>query len=141
MKRLLMSGTRIQSGVADFGLTLLRVAAGAGLALGHGIHKMPVKAEFIAGVESLGFPAPVVFAWAAALAELAGGSLLALGLFTRPAALFVAFTMGVAFFLQHADDPFQVKELAMLYGMAAVAFLFMGSGRFALDRIFHRREG
>lgn len=140
MKRLFMSGAKIDSGLADLGLTLLRIAAGAGLALGHGLGKVPVKDGFVAGVESLGFPVPVVFAWAAALAELVGGALLAVGLLTRPAAFAVAFTMGVAFFMRHAADPFAVKELAMLYGMVAVAFLFLGSGRFSLDRAFYRSE-
>jgi putative oxidoreductase len=138
MLKLLVSGARIDSGLADFGLTLLRIAAGAGLALGHGLGKMPVSDQFVGMVENLGFPVPVVFAWAAALAELVGGALLAVGLLTRPAALAIAFTMGVAFFLQHADDPFKVKELALMYGMTAIAFLFVGSGRLGLDQLFRR---
>jgi putative oxidoreductase len=140
MKRLLFSGARIDSGFAEIGLALLRIAAGAGLALGHGINKVPVDDRFVMSVENLGFPMPVVFAWAAALAELVGGALLAFGFLTRPAALSIAFTMGVAFFLQHAADPFKVKELAFLYGMVAIAFVFVGSGRLGLDQLFRRGD-
>jgi putative oxidoreductase len=138
MIRLLFSGARIDSAFASLGLALIRIATGAGMALGHGIAKIPVEEGFVTGVEKLGFPAPVVFAWVAALSELVGGALLALGLLTRPAALAVAFTMGVAFFLVHADDPFKVKEMAFLYGTAALAFVFIGSGRLGLDPMFRR---
>ena len=140
MKRLLFSGTSMNSGVAEVGLALLRIATGAGLALAHGINKVPVPEGFVTAVGNLGFPAPEFFAWSAALAELVGGALLAVGLLTRPAALAVAFTMGVAFFLQHANDPFQAKELAFLYMMSALAFAFIGSGRLGLDQLFRRKE-
>ena len=138
MLRLLISGAKFESGIAQIGLTLLRVATGLGMALGHGINKVPPSEGFVTSVENLGFPAPVLFAWAAGLSELAGGVLLALGLLTRPAALSVAFTMAIAFFLVHANDPFQAKEMAFLYGFATITFLFVGSGRYGVDHLLRR---
>jgi len=64
--------------------------------------------------------------------------LIAIGLFTRPAAFFVMCTMGVAFFLQHRADPFQRKELALAYGVIALVILLLGAGRFGLDALFRR---
>ena len=139
MKRILHGGAYIEPALADLGLTLVRVAAGVSLALAHGVKKVPVSDDFVNGVEDMGFPAPVVFAWAAALAELAGGFLLAAGLLTRLAALSIAFTMGIALFVRHASDAFAVKELALLYGLAALVFLFVGAGRLSLDRALLRR--
>jgi len=55
----------------------------------------------VQGVANLGFPAPALFAWAAALAEFLGGLLVFLGLGTRVAAAFAAFTMVVAGFARH----------------------------------------
>jgi len=61
----------------DLGLLLVRLS-GFYLALGHGLGKAIALASgegggLIAAVEALKFPMPLVFAWAAALAELVGG--------------------------------------------------------------------
>lgn len=111
----------------------MRLFAGLALALGHGLGKMPPSQMFIDAVSGMGFPAPTLFAWSAALSELVGGLLLAIGLFTRPAALFILTTMGVAAFILHRADPFQDRELAIIYGAVALVFLFSGAGRLSLD--------
>jgi len=123
-------------GFTDISILILRVAAGLMLALLHGTGKMPPSQKFIDGVAALGFPSPVFFAWCAALAEMAGGLLLAAGLATRPAAFFVAFTMAVAAFGRHLHDPFERKELALLYLAIALFFLAYGGGKWSLDRLF-----
>jgi putative oxidoreductase len=122
----------------DFGILVLRLTFGLGIALGHGLGKFPPSDKFIEGVSSLGFLLPELFAWSASLSELFGGILLALGLFTRPAAFFLATTMGVAFFVRHGLDPFKVKELAYLYLAASVSLFFLGSGKFSLDNLFRK---
>jgi putative oxidoreductase len=101
-------------GSPNIGLLVLRVLMGLGIA-SHGYQKLftpGILDKFTAGVERLGFPAPGFFAWLAALSEFAGGIFIALGLGTRLSALFVFFTMCVAFFRAHAADPFNLKEPA-----------------------------
>ena len=124
----------------DIGLLILRALTGLGMAT-HGYAKvfggrMDGFTEVVAG---LGFPAPVFFAWAAALTELVGGLLLAVGLLTRTSAFLIFGTMTVAAFIQHANDPFSDKELALLYWTVTLAILFLGAGRFSIDRILGRR--
>lgn len=121
------------SATADLGLLLLRVFVGLSLAFAHGLGKLPPPPSFLAGVAEMGFPLPVLFGWAAALAEFAGGILLALGLLTRPAAFLVGITMAVAAFIREAGAPFGERELALLYGAAAVMLLLTGAGRYAID--------
>ncbi|HEX9654906.1 MAG TPA: DoxX family protein [bacterium] len=140
MKTWLLGGAAIESVAANFGLLILRVFTGLALALGHGINKMPPSERFIEGVSNLGFPAPLFFGWAAAFSELFGGILLAIGLFTRPSALLMFMTMMVAAFLRHAPDPFSDKEKALLFGVIALAFLLIGSGRFGLDAFLMKRS-
>lgn len=135
----LFSNAQLDCPVADGALTLLRVFAGLSLALAHGLGKIPPSDRFVEGVANLGFPAPVVFAWSAGLAELAGGLLVAAGLATRPAAGFACFTMLVAAFGRHAADPFEKKELALLYGAILLAFVFVGAGRFGLDALVRKQ--
>lgn len=134
MKKLLFSITPERSFTQELSVTGLRVFAGLSLALAHGQGKLPPSEGFVDGVAELGFPMPIVFAWAAALAEAVGGFLMALGLTTRLAALSVAITMVVAAFGRHAADPFRQKELALLFLFISLVFVVRGAGRWSADR-------
>lgn len=136
--RLLYGGAGGASRLADAGLLLFRVFIGLALAWGHGINKLPPSEGFTAGVAEMGFPAAVGFAWAAGIAEFVGGHLIALGLLTRPAALFVALTMCVAAFIRQAGDPFPDLEKPLLFLAAAVLLMVMGAGRFSFDARLRR---
>jgi putative oxidoreductase len=137
MRNFLFGGPGTSNSLADAGLAFLRVATGVGLAT-HGIAKLPPPEGFVKGVAALGFPSPEIFAWAAGMSEFFGGILLAVGLLTRPAAMFILIVMSVAFFGQHRYDPFARKELSMMYGSSAVFFLLAGAGRFGIDRLLRR---
>ena len=138
--RTFLFGSGQTSRPVDIGLLILRLGVGLPLAFAHGTGKIPPSAGFIEGTAGMGFPVPVVFAWAAGLSELVGGLLLALGLATRPAALFVAITMAVAFFVRHGPDPFADGEKALLYLVAAVTLVATGAGKYAVDAVFRRRQ-
>jgi putative oxidoreductase len=146
---------------SDVALLILRLS-GFGLAFAHGWSKVSslIAGEggpFIAGVERLGFPLPILFAWLAALAELVGGFAIAFGLLTRIAALFAAFTMFVASFLQHhlaehvliffglmtpppedVVESWRNPERAAVYLLIFLALVFTGGGRFSLDRLIRK---
>jgi putative oxidoreductase len=138
----------------DIGLLALRIA-GLYLAVAHGYGKVVGLAtgqgRFLQGVAEMGFPVPIVFAWAAALSEFAGGLLVALGLLTPWAAAFAAFTMVVAALGPHhalsqllsslgmAPVPEETlkgwgnPELAVAYLLIMVAVALLGPGRFSID--------
>ena len=89
----------------NLGLFVLRLA-GLYLALNHGVPKLTALSSgeaqrFVDSVAAMGFPAPLVFAWLSALAEVVGGLLLFAGLFTRWVAPVVAFNMFVVAFIRH----------------------------------------
>jgi putative oxidoreductase len=146
----------------DLALLLLRLV-GLALAFEHGWGKLTALAtgeggRFIQGTGALGFPMPGFFAWAAALAEFAGGLAVGLGIGTRVGAVFAAFTMGVAAFLRHhAAEQILVSlgllavpeetlkgwgnyELALAYFLPFAALALTGPGRFALERVVARRK-
>ncbi len=133
IKKLLFKTTPESSLLNETSLLVLRVIAGLLMASLHGFGKMPPSDKLIGGVQALGFPMPVLFAWAAALAELVGGIFLAVGFMTRPAAFFLAFTMFVAAFGVHLADPWDVKELSLLYFGVSLIFATRGAGKFSID--------
>ena len=137
--RTLLFGSGETSQATDVGLLVLRLGIGLTMALAHGLGKIPPSDGFVQATAGMGFPLPVVFAWAAALSEFLGGLLIAVGFLTRPAAVALAFTMAVARFVQHGADPFGDGELALVYLVAALALVFTGAGRYALDRVLWRQ--
>ena len=67
------------------------------------------------------------------LAELIAPALMIVGVKTRLAAIPAAFTMGVAAFVVHGEDPLGDKELALLYLVCFAAVAFLGAGSWSLD--------
>lgn len=135
-----LTGSASREAPADLGLTALRAVTGLSLALAHGLRKLPPSDGFVSRVGEMGFPAPELFAWGATAAEVGGGILLAVGLLTRPAALLIALNMLVVTLLAHAGDPFGDRELGLLYGAIALAFVFLGAGRYSLDALLRRER-
>lgn len=123
----------------DLALLLLRLFVGLTMAFGHGLSKLPPPEQLVQGVTAMGFPAPTLFAWCAALAEFVGGILIAVGLLTRPAALSLAFTMFIAFFVVHGADAFNVKELSFLYMGASLVIMLIGAGKLSLDHVLFKK--
>lgn len=137
---ILFGGADTSGILPNISLLVGRCVVGLSLAFAHGIGKIPPSERFVARVESLGFPVPEVFAFAAGISEFFGGLLLAVGLLTRPSAFFIFLTMLVVVFVRHANDPFGgSKELGTLYAGAAFLFLVLGSGRFGLDALLRRK--
>ncbi len=73
----------------------------------------------------------------AGVIELVTGALIALGLFTRPAAFLASGTMAVAYFMAHAPQNFwpinNGGDAAILYCFVFLYFVFAGPGAFSLD--------
>jgi putative oxidoreductase len=73
----------------------------------------------------------------AGIIELVCGTLIALGLFTRPAAFLASGTMAVAYFLAHAPGNFfpvnNGGDAAVLYCFIFLYFVFAGAGPLSLD--------
>jgi putative oxidoreductase len=147
---------------ADLGLLTLRLT-GLGLAILHGWPKLVAlqsgSSRFTEGVADLGFPAPIVFAWAAALLEVVGGLGVALGLGTRLSAVLAACPLAVAAFLRHhahdwllfrfglrsvSEETRQAwgsPELALVYLAVMIAVGLVGPGRLSADALMVGSKG
>ena len=86
--------------------------------------------------------APALVVWTAGPLELAGGILIALGLFTRTTAFICSGLMAAAYFIGHAKGGFLPKvnggELAVLYCWLFLYIAAAGPGAWALDNFIGR---
>lgn len=128
------------SGFSPQLLSALRIISGL-LFLAHGTAKL------------LGFPATEMFAtppetgtliWFAGVIELVGGALIALGLFTRPAAFICSGQMAFAYFIGHASQAFYPVQNG---GDAAILFCFVflyiaaaGPGPLSVDSLIGKKN-
>jgi putative oxidoreductase len=114
-------------------LSILRIMTGL-LFLAHGTQKF---LSFPAG-ERAGFGWTFAHPGAyAGIIELVAGTLIVLGLFTRPAAFLASGTMAAAYFIAHAPQNFwpvnNMGDAAILYCFVFLYLVFAGPGPISLD--------
>ena len=123
----------------SLGLLILRVVAG-GFMMTHGLQKLENFSEMqnqFVDLFGIGMPANLALVIGA---ELFCALLILLGVATRLAAVPLFVTMCVAGFMIHANDPFQKKELALLYAGVFAALFFLGTGQYGLGRKLFRNQ-
>lgn len=118
-------------------LSIVRIIAGL-IFLEHGMQKL---IGFPAG-DMANIPFNNMSAYAGVV-ELVAGALIAVGLFTRPAAFLASGTMAVAYWTVHApQNPFPLNnggDAAILYCFVFLYFVFAGPGPWSLDATLRKR--
>jgi putative oxidoreductase len=117
----------------DLGKLLLRLAVG-GLMLFHGLHKLFGGVGFIGMLVEKGLPGFI--AYGVLIGEVVAPILIIVGLFTRPAALVLAFTMIVAWLMVGMGETFALDKVGawaieslVYFFIGALAVAFLGAGR------------
>ena len=120
-------------------LSMLRIIA-ALLFMEHGLMK---AFHFPAPQPGAPDPLPPMLL-AAAWLEIIGGTLVLLGLFTRPAAFVLSGQMAFAYFLVHAPQGFypatNMGEPAILYCFLFLYLAFAGPGEWSVDAQLKKRR-
>ena len=124
----------------DIGKLILRVAV-AGLLVFHGIAKLKGGIGWMAGPLGAAH-LPFALGYGVYVAEVLAPVLLVLGIFTRPAAAVIAFDLFMALAIAVKGRTFMIKErggglggeLEMFFMLAALAIMFLGSGRYAVSK-------
>jgi putative oxidoreductase len=112
----------------------------------HGLGKLGIVGTgnmqgFVGWLKELGVPYAAVQARIAMLSEIIGGTLLALGLFTRPAAAVLIGTMLVATRLGHKDAGYLITndppggEYTINLAVICFIYLLIGPGVVSLDTL------
>ncbi|MEE2788934.1 MAG: DoxX family protein [Myxococcota bacterium] len=132
MKRFFMNPGNL-TGVASVGVLVLRLVSGVLMLYLHG---WPKWTKFSAKADSfpdpLGVGPPVSMALTI-FAEVGCSALIVLGAFTRWAAFVLMFTMVIAAFVIHGEDPLRKQELALIYAAVFAGLVFTGAGRISID--------
>jgi putative oxidoreductase len=122
-------------------VVLLRVLVGIYF-INHGKELFNAKAMegFASYLENdLHFPMPLLMAYLRTGAELFGGIMLLLGLFTRLGAFLIMITMLVATFTAAKGDIFGEGEITFLYAIACLAIIFIGAGKYSFDYLLSKK--
>ena len=101
---------------------------------------------FPAAIMPGGGTAPVgSLVWFAGVIEVVGGTLILLGLFTRPVAFILSGEMAFAYFIGHAGNGFwpvlNLGAPAIFYCFTFLYFSAAGPGPWSLDALLARRRG
>ena len=126
--------TKWLNSLQPLGALLMRLALALSMTV-HGYQKVvPHGAlhHFAHYVATLGLP--YWLGYVSAFTELLGGILLAVGLFTRLAAAFIAINMLVAFFTVGLHQGFGIYNYILALAVVAIMLVFYGGGALALDR-------
>lgn len=122
-------------------ILVLRVVMGI-LFISHGHELFDSKAmqNFADWLQKdLHFPQPLLMAYLRTGAELFGGIMLVLGLFTRIGAFLIMITMFVAFFTAGKSAPFGDGEMTFVYAIVMLTLVLTGAGKASLDYYFFGR--
>ncbi len=135
--------TQTNDQLVDLGLLIGRVAIGVCFVV-HALGKLGVVGPgnmqgFEAWLRDLGVPMAALQARMAMLSELVGGTLLALGLMTRPACLVLIGTMIVAGLIGHKGGGYLItndppgREYTINLAVICLIFVLLGPGAHSLD--------
>ncbi len=117
-------------------LLALRLMFGGCLAFVHGLQKLQEFSSYSQNFpDPLNVGSPALSLSLAIFGELVCGALVCVGFLTRLAVIPALFTMVIAFFQIHGDDPFQKKELALAYLVGLFVLLLKGAGSLSLDGV------
>ncbi|MEZ0390890.1 MAG: DoxX family protein [Pseudobdellovibrionaceae bacterium] len=117
--------------MADLGLLILRVSAGL-MMLSHGWPKLiEFQNKMDTFPDPIGLGSPIALGLAV-FAEFFCSLLLILGIRTKWASVPLFITMAVGSLIIHAADPWQKKELALLYAAVFLTLFFTGGGKYSV---------
>jgi putative oxidoreductase len=129
----------------DIGILFIRVGIGLAFVFIYGEAKMfagpDLWTKLGGAMSKLGITfAPAFWGFLAASSEFIGGILFTIGLFTRPAAFFMAFTMFVAAIMHFSMlDPWSKVITPIQLFCVFIAIIFLGAGKYSLDYLFFKK--
>jgi putative oxidoreductase len=126
--------------LGKYAYAFMRFSTGAVL-VPHGVQKTLFVSvdKFAENIAAKGLPAPMAFAYLTFFTELVAAACLALGLFTRVAAVMIWIEMAIIITTFNGQFGYfwtnRGIEYALLWLLLCTAIFFHGGGRYSLDRL------
>ena len=125
-----MAGLKVLN--QDIGILFFRVAIGLLMIFPHGFSKLVGFGDKMDSFpDPIGLGSPVALGLTV-FAEVICSLMIILGIKTRYFATPLFITMAVAAFHIHASDPWNVKEKAILFGVAYFTLILTGGGKYSV---------
>jgi putative oxidoreductase len=123
-------------------ILLVRIIVGSYFIMhGHELFNTKAMLGFAGYLKNdLHFPLPIFMAYLRTAAELFGGIMILLGLFTRVGAFLIMITMLVAAFTAGKGDLLGEAEFTFIYATLCFAIILAGAGKYSLDNILYNRK-
>lgn len=136
LKRLVLTS----NGLWETGAFVLRLVAGLTIfKYGLEIFSNDSMSGYMAWLTDMKVPYPRVMAFTGKIIEMAGGLMMALGLFTRIAAVPLILTMAFICFIM-GDPQFLAADGSFLLLVIFFHFLLVGPGKLSLDHILFTKK-
>lgn len=135
-----LNRTNSNSVFKDIILLIVRVFIGFAM-LSHGFPKLQMLLDGgdIKFYDFLGI-GPKISLILTVFAEFVCSIILILGLFTRVALGFLIFTMITAGFFVHGADPFEKREMSLIYLSVYLLLMAFGPGKISVDYMIEKRK-
>lgn len=128
-----------QSLYTDAAILILRLVFGV-LFMYHGYAKIVAYHEILPQFpDMIGIGSKLSF-HLLIFAEFFCGFFVAIGILTRLSVIPIFIAMAVAYFIAHGKDPFDMKELSLLFMILSGVIFLLGGGKYSLDRLIFTRK-
>jgi putative oxidoreductase len=123
-------------------ILIVRIIVGGYFVMhGHEFFNSKAMEGFAAYLKNdLHFPLPLFMAYLRTGAELFGGIMVLLGLFTRIGAFLIMVTMLVASFTAGKGDLLGEAEFTFIYATLCFTIILVGAGKYSLDNLLFNRK-
>ncbi len=123
----------------DFMLLVYRVIVSMAFLFIHGLKKITHFQEEIQHIPDPfgvgGYNATVL----AIFSNVVCSIFVSLGLFTRAFALGAFAVPFIGLLVVHANDPWAVRDVPLMYSLAFLAIMVLGPGKYAVDSLLHKK--
>lgn len=140
MKALFVSffSTRVQDKSLNLALLVFRSLVALSMLHTHGLKKIRDFEGTVAHIPDpfgIGGEASTILAM---FANILCTSLVVIGFSTRLAALFILSVTLVGLLIVHANDPWLVKDVPLMYSLSFALIAYLGAGKYSIDYSIHK---
>ncbi|NRB46985.1 MAG: DoxX family protein [Saprospiraceae bacterium] len=120
-------------------LLVFRVLVSLAMINTHGIKKLIYFSDTVENIPDPFGLGGEISAYIAIMANIISPILVIVGLATRLAALQILSVTVIGFFVVHAEDPWAVKDVPLMYSLAYLLIFFFGAGKYSLDHSISKK--